>query len=87
MRFASQLTREWGVKTVASLNPIMVDGTGMCGGCRVSVGGKPVFACVDGPEFDAHQVDFDLLTLRNRAYAAEEKLVLEKHTCMVGLGR
>ena len=87
MRFASELTREWGVKTVASLNPIMVDGTGMCGGCRVSVGGKPVFACVDGPEFDAHQVDFDLLTLRNRAYAAEEKLVLEKHECMVGLGR
>jgi hypothetical protein len=64
MRFASELTREWGVKTVASLNPIMVDGTGMCGGCRVSVGGKPVFACVDGPEFDAHQVDFDLLTLQ-----------------------
>ena len=87
MRFASQLTREWGVKTVASLNPIMVEGTGMCGGCRVSVGGKPVFACVDGPEFDAHQVDFDLLTLRNRAYMAEEKLVLEKHECMVGLGR
>ncbi len=87
MRFAAQLTREWGVKTVASLNPIMVDGTGMCGGCRVSVGGKPVFACVDGPEFDAHQVDFDLLTLRNRAYIAEEKLVLEQHECRVGLGQ
>lgn len=87
MRFASALTSEWGVKTVASLNPIMVDGTGMCGGCRVSVGGKPVFACVDGPEFDAHQVDFDLLTLRNRAYVAEEKLVLERHECQVGLGQ
>ena len=86
MRFASALTREWGVKTVASLNPIMVDGTGMCGGCRVSVGGKPVFACVDGPEFDAHQVDFDLLTRRNRAYLAEEKLVLERHECQIGLG-
>jgi len=87
MRFAAQLTREWGVKTVASLNPIMVDGTGMCGGCRVSVGGKPVFACVDGPEFDAHQVDFDLLTLRNRAYMTEEKLVLERHECAIGLNR
>ncbi len=87
MRFAAQLTREWGVKTVASLNPIMVDGTGMCGGCRVSVAGKPVFACVDGPEFDAHEVDFDLLTLRNRAYMAEEKLVLERHECLVGLGQ
>ncbi len=87
MRFAAALTREWGVPTVASLNPIMVDGTGMCGGCRVSVGGKPVFACVDGPEFDAHQVDFDLLTLRNRAYMAEEKLVLERHECLIGLNR
>jgi glutamate synthase (NADPH/NADH) small chain len=87
MRFAAQLTREWGVKTVASLNPIMVDGTGMCGGCRVSVGGKPVFACVDGPEFDAHQVDFDLLTLRNRAYMTEEKLVLERHECVIGLNQ
>jgi len=85
MRFTAELTRQWGVKTVASLNPIMVDGTGMCGGCRVSVGGKPVFACVDGPEFDAHQVDFDLLTLRNRAYAAEEKLVLDQHECRIGL--
>jgi|SRR5579871_2103354 len=87
MRFAAQLTREWGVKTVASLNPIMVDGTGMCGGCRVAVDGKPVFACVDGPEFDAHQVDFDLLTLRNRAYLTEEKLVLERHECRIGLGQ
>ena len=87
MRFAAQLTREWGVQTVASLNPIMVDGTGMCGGCRVSVAGKPVFACVDGPEFDAHQVDFDLLTLRNRAYMAEEKMVLEQHECLIGLNR
>ena len=90
MRFASELTRAWGVKTVASLNPIMVDGTGMCGGCRVSVGGKAVFTCVDGPEFDAHQVDFDQLTLRNRAYLSQEKLVLERleqHECLIGLNR
>ena len=87
MRLAAELTREWSVQTVASLNPIMVDGTGMCGGCRVSLGGKPVFACVDGPEFDAHQIDFEQLALRNRAYATEEKLVLERHQCLVGLGR
>jgi glutamate synthase (NADPH/NADH) small chain len=73
MRAAAELTRGWSVRTVASLNPIMLDGTGMCGGCRVSVGGRPMFACVDGPEFDAHQVDFDQLELRNRAYADEEK--------------
>ena len=85
MRAASELTRQWGVPTVASLNPIMVDGTGMCGGCRVSVGGKAVFACVDGPEFDAHQVDFEQLALRNRAYVSQEKLVLEQHQCRVGL--
>jgi ferredoxin--NADP+ reductase len=85
MRAAAELTREWGVRTVASLNPIMVDGTGMCGGCRVSVGGKPVFACVDGPEFDAHQVDFEQLALRNRAYVCQEKLVLARHQYRVGV--
>jgi ferredoxin--NADP+ reductase len=77
MRAAAELTREWGVRTVASLNPIMVDGTGMCGGCRATVGGKPVFVCVDGPEFDAHQVDFNELALRNCAYLKEEKLANE----------
>jgi ferredoxin--NADP+ reductase len=77
MRAAAELTCGWNVRTVASLNPIMVDGTGMCGGCRASVGGKPVFVCVDGPEFDAHQVDFDELALRNRAYLQEEKLANE----------
>ncbi|HKW99364.1 MAG TPA: NADPH-dependent glutamate synthase [Bryobacteraceae bacterium] len=87
MRAAAELTREWNVRTVASLNPIMVDGTGMCGGCRVSVDGKPVFACVDGPEFDAHKVDFEQLALRNRAYVSEEKLARERHECLVGLGR
>jgi glutamate synthase (NADPH/NADH) small chain len=77
MRAAAALTRAWGVRTFASLNPIMVDGTGMCGGCRVAVGGKVRFACVDGPEFDAHEVDFDELARRNRAYLEDERLVLE----------
>ena len=85
MRFSADLTREWGVRTYASLNPIMIDGTGMCGGCRVTVGGKVRFACVEGPEFDAHQVDFDELTRRTRAYLAEERQVLEAHTCRIGL--
>ncbi|MCW5976800.1 MAG: NADPH-dependent glutamate synthase [Bryobacteraceae bacterium] len=85
MRFASELTREWGVPTVASLNPIMVDGTGMCGGCRVSVGGDIRFACVDGPEFDAHKVDFDELTRRTRAYLDQERLSREGHQCRIGL--
>jgi ferredoxin--NADP+ reductase len=87
MRAAAELTRAWGVRTFASLNPIMVDGTGMCGGCRLTVAGKVVFACVDGPEFDAHQVDFDELIRRNRAYTEQERLVLEQHLCRVGLGR
>jgi glutamate synthase (NADPH) small chain len=85
MRAAAGLTREWGVPTFASLNPIMVDGTGMCGGCRLTVGGKVVFACVDGPEFDAHLVDFEELVRRNRAYLEQERLVLEEHMCRVGL--
>lgn len=85
MRAAAELTREWGVRTYASLNPIMVDGTGMCGGCRVSVGGKAKFACVDGPEFDAHLVDFDELTRRNRAYLTQEKTALDRHLCRIGL--
>ena len=87
MRFAADLTKEWGVKTFASLNPVMIDGTGMCGGCRVTVGGKVRFACVEGPEFDAHQVDFDELTRRNRAYLEQERAVLQAHECRVGLGR
>lgn len=73
MAAAAEVTRPSGVPTVASLNPIMVDGTGMCGGCRVRVGGETRFACVDGPEFDAHLVDFDLLATRNRAYVEFEK--------------
>jgi len=77
MRVAAALTREWGVRTFASLNPIMVDGTGMCGGCRVAVGGKVRFACVDGPEFDSHEVDFDELARRKRAYTEQERRALE----------
>ncbi len=73
MKFVSKLTKEYNVHTMVSLNPIMVDGTGMCGGCRVSVGGKTKFACVDGPEFDGHQVDYDELMLRLQAYTGDEK--------------
>jgi NAD(P)H-flavin reductase len=86
MRAAAAVTKEWGVLTYASLNPIMVDGTGMCGGCRVTVGGKVRFACVDGPEFDAHQVDFDELTRRTRAYLEQERVSRERHECSIGLG-
>jgi len=87
MRAAAELTREWGVHTLASLNPIMVDGTGMCGGCRVTVGDKVKFACVDGPEFDAHKVDFEELTRRTRAYLDQERLTRDQHECRIGLGK
>jgi ferredoxin--NADP+ reductase len=73
MRAVAEVTRPFHIKTMVSLNPIMVDGTGMCGGCRVSVGGETKFACVDGPEFDGHLVDFDLLTKRLRTYVDYEK--------------
>jgi len=79
MRAVAELTEPYNIKTLVSLNPVMIDGTGMCGGCRVVVGGETRFACVDGPEFDAHQVDFDSLIRRNRAYAAEEKIALERY--------
>ena len=79
MRAVAELTEPYNIKTLVSLNPIMIDGTGMCGGCRVVVDGKTRFACVDGPEFDAHKVDFDTLIRRNRAYAAEEKIALERY--------
>ncbi|HDP97194.1 MAG TPA: sulfide/dihydroorotate dehydrogenase-like FAD/NAD-binding protein [Euryarchaeota archaeon] len=78
MKVISDITRPFGVHTVVSLNPIMVDGTGMCGSCRVSIDGKTKFACVDGPEFDGHKVDFKLLIERNRRYLEEEKRSLEK---------
>jgi ferredoxin--NADP+ reductase len=73
MRAVCKVTKEAGVPTVVSLNPIMVDGTGMCGGCRVEVGGKTLFACVDGPEFDGHQVNWDVLVQRQSAYKKHEK--------------
>jgi len=73
MKFVSKITKDYNVKTMVSLNPIMVDGTGMCGGCRVSIGGKTKFACVDGPEFDGHQVDYDELMQRLQAYREQEK--------------
>jgi ferredoxin/flavodoxin---NADP+ reductase len=84
MKFTCKLTQSYGVKTLVSLNPIMVDGTGMCGCCRVTVGGITKFACVDGPEFDGHQVNFDELIQRQRAYLEQEKLAMEKfqaHQC------
>ncbi len=74
MKFVCMITKEKNVETLVSLNPIMVDGTGMCGACRVSVGGKTKFACVDGPEFDGHKVDFDELSQRLRAYLEDEKM-------------
>lgn len=77
MRFVCKTTEPFGVKTVVSLNPIMVDATGMCGACRVSVGGETKFTCVDGPEFDGHLVDFDLLMDRLNQYVEEEKIALE----------
>jgi ferredoxin--NADP+ reductase len=73
MKFVSLLTKEYGVKTVVSMNPVMIDGTGMCGGCRITVGGETKFACVDGPEFDGHLVDFDLAMERGRTYHAYEQ--------------
>jgi len=73
MKVVADLTKKYDIKTLVSLNPIMVDGTGMCGGCRVSVGGETKFACVDGPEFDGHLVDFKNLMLRNRRFVKEEE--------------
>ena len=73
MKFVSALTKEYGVKTMVSMNTIMIDGTGMCGGCRLTVGGKMRFACVDGPDFDGHQVDFDEAISRNQTYRAFER--------------
>jgi ferredoxin--NADP+ reductase len=77
MRAVCEVTRPTGLKTIVSLNPIMVDGTGMCGGCRVSVGGEPKFVCVDGPEFDGHQVDFGELAARLKAYRDQEASALQ----------
>ncbi|MFR2943629.1 MAG: sulfide/dihydroorotate dehydrogenase-like FAD/NAD-binding protein, partial [Lachnospiraceae bacterium] len=80
MKFVAQTTKKYGVKTIASMNPIMIDGTGMCGGCRLTVGGKMKFACVDGPEFDAHEIDFDEAMTRSGAFREFEAREREK-TC------
>ncbi len=80
MKFVCKLTKEYGVKTVASMNPIMIDGTGMCGGCRLSVGGKMKFACVDGPEFDGHEIDFDEAIARSATYKGYER-ERNEHVC------
>jgi 2-polyprenylphenol hydroxylase and related flavodoxin oxidoreductases len=81
MKAVSELTRPFGIKTVVSMNPIMVDGTGMCGACRVAVGEKMKFACVDGPEFDGHLVDWNIASLRARMFLNEEKKAMETCTC------
>jgi ferredoxin--NADP+ reductase len=91
MRFVCETTKPFNVKTIVSLNPIMIDGTGMCGGCRVSVGGETKFACTDGPEFDGHLVDWDLLINRQKAYRSEEQESFEtwkkRHDRMLGKER
>jgi len=79
MKLIADITKKHGIKTYASLNPIMVDGTGMCGACRVTVGGEIKFACVDGPDFDAHQVDFNELMYRLKEYREEEKEAMERY--------
>lgn len=80
MKFVAKLTKEYGIKTVVSMNPIMIDGTGMCGGCRLTVGGKTKFACVDGPDFDGHEVDFDEAMARSAMYKSFERQAHED-TC------
>ncbi|RIE16172.1 sulfide/dihydroorotate dehydrogenase-like FAD/NAD-binding protein [Candidatus Cryosericum septentrionale] len=87
MKFTSLLTKELGIPTMASLNPIMIDGTGLCGGCRVTVSGEIKFACVDGPEFDAHVVDWDSMIRRLGTYRTAEQVAADRydHECRVGL--
>ncbi len=81
MKFVCKLTKEYGIRTVVSMNPVMIDGTGMCGCCRVTVGGEMKFACVDGPDFDGHLVDFDEAMRRSRMYAEQEKAMMQRHIC------
>lgn len=83
MKAVSDLTKEYGVKTLVSLNPLMIDGTGMCGCCRVSISGKTKFACVDGPEFDGHKVDFEELQMRLGAYKEKESCDHNDHVCKI----
>ncbi len=86
MKFLADVTRPYGIKTIISLDPIMVDGTGMCGGCRVIVGGETKFACVDGPDFDAHEVDFDSL-LKRAAFYKDEQDAAAQHICRMTGGK
>lgn len=81
MKFVCETTRPYGIKTIVSMNTTMVDGTGMCGGCRLTVGGETKFACVDGPDFDGHLVDFDETMRRSAMYKAQEKTAMERHEC------
>ena len=84
MKFVALAAREYGIRTIASLNTLMIDGTGMCGACRVSIGGKMKFACVDGPEFDASLIDFDEAMRRQRMYKSKESVA--DHRCRIGRG-
>jgi ferredoxin--NADP+ reductase len=86
MKAVAEMTRKLGIETIVSLNPIMIDGTGMCGGCRVQIGSETKFACVDGPEFDAHQVDFDGLSDRLTSYRTEEAVSPHATECKIGRG-
>ena len=81
MKAVCELTKKYGIKTIVSMNPVMIDGTGMCGGCRVTVGGETKFACVDGPDFDGHLVDFDLAIRRSKMFSAKERTAREGHKC------
>jgi len=81
MRAVCNLTKEYGIKTIVSMNPVMIDGTGMCGGCRITVGGETKFACVDGPDFDGHQVDFDEAIRRSKMFKDYESRAMHEHNC------
>lgn len=85
MKFVCKTTEKYAIKTIVSLNSIMIDGTGMCGGCRVDIGGKTKFCCVDGPEFDGHKVNFDLLMERQKMYLEEEKTAMERYKAETGI--
>ncbi len=85
MKMVCELTKQYNIKTIVSMNTVMIDGTGMCGGCRVTVGGQTKFACVDGPDFDGHLVDFDAAMNRAAMYRNEEKASMD-HACKIGLG-
>ncbi len=84
MRAVSNLTREFNIKTIVSMNPVMIDGTGMCGGCRVIVGGKTKFACVDGPDFDGHEIDWESAINRQQMFKSHEKRSCDEGKCRIG---